>query len=267
VNHDERGKPASLEQYKNVVWAMVLGLMMMVLVITSSRARAARAAEQSGDQPLRPDQLTGVPMSVEPTGGPSRAPLSFISAFANSGPRTYLSPSEESAIVNRARLEIDRVTVYDNSWMQTSQYPMGDVPQTRGACTDVVVRSLREIGVDLQALVHEDILQDTDAYKLSYIDPNIDHRRVGTMFQFFSRNALSLTVDLRDKSAWRPGDIVFIAWQWMRDAPPEHVAVISDKLGPRGLPLLIENGGPKAIERDALGRGKIVGHFRALKKR
>ena len=87
------------------------------------------------------------------------------------------------------------------------------------------------------------------------------------MYTFFTRNAFSLTTDLHERSAWRAGDIVFIAWQWGRLAPPEHVGIISDKIGPRGLPLVIENGGPKPVEADSLGRGKIVGHFRALKKR
>ena len=40
--------------------------------------------------------------------------------------------------------------------------------------------------------------------------------------------------------------------------------IISDKIGPRGLPMVIENGGSKAVEADSLGRGKVVGHFRAL---
>ena len=41
------------------------------------------------------------------------------------------------------------------------------------------------------------------------------------------------------------------------------------KIGPRGVPLVIENGGPFPVEHDSLGmgRGKIIGHFRALKKK
>jgi uncharacterized protein YijF (DUF1287 family) len=159
------------------------------------------------------------------------------------------------------------VAVYDNTWMQTSSYPMGDVPANRGACTDVVVRSLREIGIDLQELVHNDIVHDMRAYGVSFVDDDIDHRRVSTLYTFFTRNALSLSTDLRKKSSWRPGDIVFVAWQWTRGAPPEHVGVISDRIGPRGLPLVIENGGPKPVESDSLGKGRIVGHFRALKRR
>ncbi|MDB4938185.1 MAG: hypothetical protein JWP87_5157 [Labilithrix sp.] len=242
---------------------------MVILVVSSTRARAARSAadaEAAESATLLPaDQLTPVPMSVEPTGGPTKPPPSFVSSFSP-GPRTHLSESEESAIVKRARLEIDRVTVYDNTWIETSSFPMGDIPSNRGACTDVVVRSLREIGIDLQQLVHDDLAHDLKGYGAGFTDPNIDHRRVGTMFTFFQRNAMSLTHDVRDKAAWRAGDIVFVAWTWTRGAPPEHVGVISDKIGPRGLPLVIENGGPKAVEADSLGHGKVVGHFRALKK-
>jgi uncharacterized protein YijF (DUF1287 family) len=262
----------SLDRYRNAVWASLIGMTMVALIVSSTRARAARSAAEASaveERTLLPvDQLTPVPMSVEMTGAPAKAPLSFVSGFENSdGPRTSLSASEESAVVTRARLELDRVTVYDNSWQETSAYPMGDVPSNRGACTDVVVRSLREIGIDLQQLVHEDIMRDMRGYNLGFFDTNIDHRRVGTMFTFFSRNAMSLTTDLHDKSAWRAGDVVFVAWQWVRGALAEHVGIVSDKIGPRGLPLVIENGGPKAIEQDSLGHGKIVGHFRALKKR
>jgi uncharacterized protein YijF (DUF1287 family) len=259
-----------LETHKNAIWALLLGLTVVVLVVSGGRARAARSARDAAAQEERTllpaVQLTPVPMSVELTGPPTKPPLSFVSAFANSGPRKHLSPSEESAIVTRARLEIDRVTVYDNTWLETSSYPMGDVPSNRGACTDVVVRSLRQIGIDLQELVHEDVVRDTHGYGLGFIDSNIDHRRVSTMFTFFTRNAMSLTTDVRDKSAWRAGDVVFVAWQWVRGAAPEHVAIISDRMGPRGLPLVIENGGPKAVEQDSLGHGKVVGHFRAIQK-
>lgn len=264
----------SLDRYRNALWVSLIGLTMVALVVSSTRARAARAAAEHGEdrapltpEQLTPEQLTPVPMSVEMTGTPAKAPPSFVSAFVDVGPRTTLSASQESAIAARARLELDRVTVYDNSWQEVSTYPMGDIPSNRGACTDVVVRSLREIGIDLQQLVHEDILRDTRGYSLGFVDVNIDHRRVGTMFTFFSRNAMTLTNDLHDKSSWRPGDIVFVAWQWMRGAPAEHVGILSDKIGPRGLPLVIENGGPKPIEQDSLGHGKIVGHFRALQKK
>ena len=260
----------ALDRHRSAIWAALIGLTMLVLLVSATRgkgARAAAAAEADPGPPLPASQLTPVPMSTEITGAPTKPPLSFVSAFTNTVPRTVLSSEEEAAIVARARLEIDRVTVYDNSWMQTNQYPMGDVPASRGACTDVVVRSLREIGVDLQELVHEDLVKDMHAYGVTSADNDIDHRRVGTMYTFFARNAVSLTSDIRKKAQWRPGDIVFVAFTWTKGAPVEHVGVLSDKVGPRGYLEVIENGGPKAIEQDSLGHGRIVGHFRALKKR
>jgi uncharacterized protein YijF (DUF1287 family) len=258
----------TIERYRNAFWAVLLASTVLAFAFFATRAQASKLPE--GDTTAGPSglgPLIPVPMSVEPTGAPPKPPYAFVSMFGTSGPRTYLSSREEGAIVARARLEIERVAVYDNSWMQTSSYPMGDVPANRGACTDVVVRSLREIGIDLQELVHDDIVHDMRAYGVSFVDDDIDHRRVSTLYTFFTRNALSLTTDLRKKSAWRPGDIVFVAWQWTRGAPPEHVAVVSDRIGPRGLPLVIENGGPRPVESDSLGKGRILGHFRALKKR
>src|SRR2546423_15461166 len=45
---------------------------------------------------------------------------------------------------------------YDASYVRIA-YPNGDVPINQGACTDVVIRSLRHAGYDLQALIHEDM--------------------------------------------------------------------------------------------------------------
>lgn len=260
--------PTPIDHLKNAVWLVLLGLIALVVVLSSgssARAKAGSGADDDNDGPLTP-----VPVMAEgPVNGPTKAPLPFVAAFpAHGGPRSYLSSREEKLVVERARAEIDKVTIYDNTWMETSSYPNGDVPSNRGACTDVIVRSLREIGVDLQQLVHEDILRDPKPYKLDSSDYNIDHRRVGTMYVFFQRHAMTLTNDLHDKQAFRPGDIVFISFSsWMKGALPEHVGIISDKMGPRGYPMLIENGGPRPIEGDGLGRGKVVGHFRALQKR
>ena len=254
------------EQLKNVVWGLLLAVTVMGVVVSTTRARASKGENPEPVTVVPRDQLTPVPMSVELTGALTKPPVAFAAAFPNTGPRVFLSWTEEGAIVARARLEIDRVAVYDATWMETDRYPMGDVPSSRGACTDVVVRSLREIGIDLQELVHDDVMRDMQAYGMNGVDAHIDHRRVSTMFTYLQRNAMGVTTDLRDKAAWRAGDIVFVAWQWKRGALPEHVGIISDKIGPRGLPLVIENGGPKAVEADSLGRGKVVGHFRALKK-
>ena len=76
-------------------------------------------------------------------------------------------------------------------------YPMGDIPDEFGVCTDVIIRSYRIIGVDLQELVHNDIKNNINKYPLMSIwdqsnpDTNIDHRRVPNLEIFFKRNAQS----------------------------------------------------------------------------
>ena len=52
-------------------------------------------------------------------------------------------------------------------------FPMGDVPETTGVCTDVVIRAMRCSGVDLQEEVHKHRKRKGKA-----TDTNIDHRRV-----------------------------------------------------------------------------------------
>jgi uncharacterized protein YijF (DUF1287 family) len=246
---------------------ILLGLLIAGLFVTQlARSRHAGTAEAA--EPPR-GLPTPVPMSTEDTTPRKVQPPMFAGSLTRGGHQLKLPMEDERKIVERARAEIGTVLFYDNSWMQTSGYPMGDVPEDRGACTDVVVRSLRSVGIDLQQLVHEDVLANPTAYAISQPDIHIDHRRVGSMFTFFQRNSMPLPLDARNRKNWqtfRPGDIVFFAWSFGRLAPPEHVGVVSDKKGPRGLPLVIQNGGPRPLESDTLDRGKIVGHFRALPK-
>lgn len=202
-----------------------------------------------------------------PAPGTKGSSLAFaaLALAAGSSPGT-LSPRDELLLTTRAREEIGRVTSYDNTWMETSGYPMGDIPSHRGACTDVVVRAFRAAGVDLQVLVHEDVESDLAAYHLPSVDRHIDHRRVTTLHAFFERNAMSLTTDVRDREAFRAGDVVFYTWSWGRSALAEHVAIVSDRKGPRGYRLLIQNGGPRPVENDAIDRPHMLGHYRALPK-
>ena len=54
---------------------------------------------------------------------------------------------------------IERTThniTYDGSY-HSIKYPGGDVPSNIGVCTDVIIRAYRQLGVDLQQRVHEDM--------------------------------------------------------------------------------------------------------------
>jgi uncharacterized protein YijF (DUF1287 family) len=85
-------------------------------------------------------------------------------------------------------LGVKKPVSYDSAYTVIA-YPDGDVPIERGVCTDVLIRAYRDIGVDLQRLVHEDMKENFTKYPklwgLSHPDPNIDHRRVPNLMVFF----------------------------------------------------------------------------------
>jgi len=179
------------------------------------------------------------------------------SVALNPDPRT---PADK--IVNGAKNEIIRGVFYDASYQQMP-YPNGDVKSDRGACSDVVIRALRNAGYDLQKLIHEDMKSHFSAYPhnwgLNATDPNIDHRRVPNQMTFFRRHGRELPTGTTGEnfSKWKPGDIVC----WKLDGRLDHTGIISDVKGKSGLPMVIHNLGRTAQE-DCLNNWKITGHFR-----
>lgn len=123
---------------------------------------------------------------------------------------------------------------------QGLDYPGGDVPRTEGVCTDVIIRAVRNAGIDLQEDLHEDIKRAPAAYPMvDTPDPNIDQRRVKTLLPFFERRWEARSTDVDEESDWLPGDIVF--FNTMRDERPDHVGIVSDELSESGRPLIINN--------------------------
>jgi hypothetical protein len=53
--------------------------------------------------------------------------------------------------------------VYDPAYARIA-YTGGDVPRSRGVCSDVLIRAFRTQGVDLQQLVHEDMRASFASY-------------------------------------------------------------------------------------------------------
>ena len=47
-------------------------------------------------------------------------------------------------------------------WIIQIKYPNGDVPAGKGVCKDVIIRTYRKVGIDLQKEVHEDIASNFD---------------------------------------------------------------------------------------------------------
>ena len=162
-----------------------------------------------------------------------------------------------------AEAAMDRLTHrvrYDGSYRRMA-YPGGDVPDEVGVCTDLVVRSYRALGIDLQQLVHEDMTVAFSAYPdrwgLSAPDPNIDHRRVPNLEVFFSRHGELLPVT-DDPETYRPGDLV--TWNL---GPLPHIGIVSPIRTRDGRrPLVVHNIGRGPELEDMLFDYPIVGHFR-----
>jgi len=161
---------------------------------------------------------------------------------------------------------IERTTAnvrYDDGYYYIP-YPNGDVPPNIGVCTDVVVRTYRALGVDLQQLVHEDMTDHFALYpseriwQLDKPDPNIDHRRVPNLEVFFSRfgETLPITNDAKD---YKPGDIV--TWRMRGNRP--HIGIITDLDAPSdGTPLIVHNIGKGPQLDNILFSYRISGHYR-----
>ena len=166
-----------------------------------------------------------------------------------------------AGLVAAAIARTQQSEVYDGSY-QRIPYPMGDVLEDRGVCTDLVVRSYRAIGLDLQQLVHEDMLRDFAAYPplwgLTAPDPNIDHRRVPNLEQFFRRAGASLPIS-SDPARYRPGDVV----TWRLPTGLLHIGIVTDLRTPdEKHPIVAHNIGNGPELEDMLFRFPIIGHFR-----
>jgi hypothetical protein len=164
----------------------------------------------------------------------------------------------------RAALERTRHRVSYNGAYFKIPYPNGDIPSHLGVCTDVVIRSYRALGIDLQKAVHEDMVRDFAAYPskriwgLSRPDRNIDHRRVPNLRVFFARNGEELPLSDRGE-AYRDGDLV----TWMLPGNLPHIGIVSSKFTTDGKRrLIVHNIGAGPKLEDVLFRFPITGHYR-----
>lgn len=152
---------------------------------------------------------------------------------------------------------------YDGSYFSIA-YPNGDVPPNIGVCTDVVIRSYRKVGVDLQLKVHEDITENFDSYPSKKIwglkgpDKNIDHRRVPNLQVFFEKFGASFDVT-SNANDYLPGDLV----TWMLPGNLPHIGIIIDeKSRDKSRPLVVHNIGAGPKINDMLFDYPITGHYR-----
>lgn len=168
--------------------------------------------------------------------------------------------SSQKRLVESARSRIGKTLYYDPAYVRLD-YPMGDVAEDRGVCTDVVVRAFRSLGVDLQKEVHVDMKRNFAKYPknwgLSKPDKNIDHRRVPNLKKWFQRQGKKVSIS-QNPSDYLPGDIV----TWDLGGGIGHIGIVSDKLSADKTPLVIHNMGSGTQEDDLLFGYKITGHYR-----
>lgn len=152
---------------------------------------------------------------------------------------------------------------YDGSY-RSIEYPAGDVPDDIGVCTDLVIRSYRALGVDLQLLVHEDMTQNFDEYPRLWghqgPDTNIDHRRVPNLQTFLERRNAAL-VPSRLALSYRPGDLV----TWLLPGNLPHIGIVTNlRSESTDQPLIAHNIGYGPAIEDILFSFEITGHYRYL---
>lgn len=142
-------------------------------------------------------------------------------------------------------------------------FPGGDVPIETGVCSDVVVRTFRSVGTDLQKDVNADMAAYFGSYPTKYglsaPDPNIDHRRVPNLMRFFERKGWSVPISGKG-AEYLPGDVV--AWEFPGNRT--HIGIVSDRTLPDGTPLVIDNSGRGTVVEDLLFQYPIIGHYRAF---
>ena len=146
-------------------------------------------------------------------------------------------------------------------------YPGGDLPSHKGVSTDLVVRSYRAVGVDLQKLVHEDMSAHFRLYPQRWErkgpDRNIDHRRVPNLQRYFSRfgKVLENSHSLDD---YEIGDVV--TWNLPYGAAEQaggHIGIVVPGPGARSNEKwVVHNIGSGPEWEDKLFDYEIAGHFR-----
>lgn len=146
----------------------------------------------------------------------------------------WADPTPGDRLAAAARVQVGITTSYDPGWASIP-YPGGDVPRSTGVCADVVIRAARDaLGLDLQKLVHEDMMKHFDAYPARKAwgqarpDANIDHRRVLNLQMYFQRAGAQLwiaTHPVPGDSFPKPlsnGDIL----TWILNSGQPHIGMV-----------------------------------------
>lgn len=147
-----------------------------------------------------------------------------------------------------------------NPKYKSQYYDNGYPPvEKEGVCTDLIWYSLKNAGYTLKDLMDKDIRSNKKKYGISYIDTNIDFRRVYNQDVFFSRYTKELTTDMYKVGQFMPGDILVFDYG-------DHIAMVSDKYTKDGVPYVIQNRAEKQKQKEENRLEKtdmeITSHYR-----
>jgi uncharacterized protein YijF (DUF1287 family) len=180
------------------------------------------------------------------------------------------APTKGQRLAEAARAQVGVTTGYDPTWTKLT-YPGGDVPRSTGVCADVVIRAARDgLGLDLQRLVHEDMVKDFDAYPARKAwgsrgpDGNIDHRRVLNLEAYWTRvgariwAAVTPTPGDGFPKPVEVGDIV----TWLLDARLPHVGIVVSADSPQTTVVHNIGNGAEETALSAFRLHRAAGHYR-----
>ena len=172
-------------------------------------------------------------------------------------------------LADAARAQLGVTTSYDPVWTKLS-YPGGDVSRSTGVCADVVIRAARDgLGLDLQKLVHEDMVKNFDAYPARKAwgsrkpDASIDHRRVLNLETYWTRAGARLwfaEAPTPGDAFPKPVDVGDIV-TWLLEARLPHVGVVVSS----GLHTQVVHNIGRGVEEtslEAFSAQRSVGHYR-----
>ena len=182
--------------------------------------------------------------------------LGLLGSWAIAGAEPF-----EKDLVDAAIERTHHQVRYDGSYRKIG-YPLGDVPDEVGVCTDLVIRAYRALGVDLQQLVHQDMARHFAEYPklwgLTRPDPNIDHRRVPNLQRFLERNGEVLPPS-QVADDYGPGELV----TWMLPGNRPHIGIVTDRRASgSGRPMIAHNIGWGPQLEDMLFAYRITGHYK-----
>lgn len=174
--------------------------------------------------------------------------LFLVFQTSTHAPSSHCSDDLVAFAMERTALDI----TYDPSYLKLD-YPNGDVPSNTGVCTDVVIRTYRELGFDFQQAVHEDMKFHFDQYPkrwgLTKPDKNIDHRRVPNIMTYLQRH------DYLASGRPQPGDILC----WDIGSGVTHIGIVVDATHGINVVHNIGAGPKKEPESSTWTR---IGHYR-----